>query len=417
MHYTKYKKGAVGSILMHSDRGIDTPDTHEHSNENIDSGKTHLNYDLKDRGGQSAYSYYKERIDDIAIETKERTGKSIRKDAVTLCSWVVTAPKDLPEDKLPDFFRSTYNWFVERYDESNIITAAVHMDEITPHMHLQFTPIVEKNGIRKLCAKDIETRKTLQTAHQKLQKRLQRDLDCEVNIINGATEQGNRSVLELQNETLQQQVIEKEEQARRAEKRAKEAENKTKEVDQKLKVVNKQIQVATKELEKVTNAKARASEIRKQKSKTWDIFKDPSSEEIVYNVSMLNATRKIGTDAYENYRKANELRQEAVSIREQARQKEQEIEPLYQQAQLAYEQAEQARERQEQLCKNLKDEIKKRAYELFNNVFDAVETNRERRLENFCANIKFSDGSNVLDAFFEQERQLKNRLRGRFQER
>lgn len=208
MHYAKYNKKAVGSILLHSDRGIDSPDTHEHSNESIDKSRTHLNYDLKDRCGLPAYAYYKNRIDHIAAETKERTGKSIRKDAVTLCSWVITAPKDLPEEKLSEFFKATYAWFSERYGESNIVTAAVHMDETTPHIHLQFTPIIEKNGIRKLCAKDIETRKTLQSAHQKLQNHLQQELKCEVNLLNGATEQGNKSIMELKAERKQQQIDE-----------------------------------------------------------------------------------------------------------------------------------------------------------------------------------------------------------------
>ena len=86
------------------------------------------------------------------------------------------------------------------------------MDESTPHMHLQFTPIIEKDGVRKLCAKEIETRKTLQTAHQKFQNHLKQTLSCEVNVLNGATEQGNKTILELQNETLSKQIAEKSEQ-------------------------------------------------------------------------------------------------------------------------------------------------------------------------------------------------------------
>lgn len=212
MHYAKYQKGAVGSILMHCDRGIDSPDTHEHSNDSIDSTRTHLNYDLKDRSGLSAYAYYKQRIDAIAKETKERTGKSIRKDAVTLCSWAVTVPKDLPGDKQAEFFQASYEWFAKRYGEDNIVTAAVHMDETTPHMHLQFTPIIERDGVRKLCAKELETRKTLQTAHNELQKSLQQALGCEVNILNGATNSGNKSILELQQQQIEQQKAELEQQ-------------------------------------------------------------------------------------------------------------------------------------------------------------------------------------------------------------
>lgn len=208
MHYVKYGKAAVGSILLHSDRGIDSPDTHEHSNENIDRSRTHLNYDLKERGGQTAYAYYKQRIDRMAAETKERTGKSIRKDAVTLCSWAVTAPKDLPEDKQADFFKAAYDWFSERYGADNIVTAAVHMDESTPHMHLQFTPIIEKDGVRKLCAKELETQRTLATAHQKLQKYLEKSLGCEVNLLNGATEGGNKTLQQLKAEKLAERVEE-----------------------------------------------------------------------------------------------------------------------------------------------------------------------------------------------------------------
>lgn len=219
MHYAKYGRAAAGSILLHAGRGIDSPNTHEHSNENIDKSRTRLNYDLKDRSGQPIYAYYKKRIDDIAVETKERTGRSIRKDAVTLCSWVVTVPRDLPEEKLSEFFMGVYGWFADRYGEDNIVTAAVHMDEITPHIHLQFTPIIEQDGVRRLCAKDVETRKTLQTAHQKLQNHLELTLGCEVNILNGATEQGNKSVLQLQNETLKQQIAEKKKQAQQAEER------------------------------------------------------------------------------------------------------------------------------------------------------------------------------------------------------
>jgi hypothetical protein len=153
MHYAKYNKAQVSSILMHSDRGLDGEDTHEHSNEKIDKSRTHLNYDLKERDGLTAYQYYKARLDALNEKTKARTGKGIRKDAVSLCSWVITAPQTLPEDKHEDFFRECYAWFSERYGESNIVTAAVHKDETTPHLHFQFMPVVtDKDGTERLCA-------------------------------------------------------------------------------------------------------------------------------------------------------------------------------------------------------------------------------------------------------------------------
>ena len=210
MHYEKFKgKADVRRVLEHSDRGQEGVSEHEHSNDKIDPERSHLNYELKDRGGLSAVEYHRKRIEQIAEETKQRTGKALRKDAVTLCSWAVTAPQDLPEDKQEDFFRECYAWFSERYGEDNIVTAAVHLDETSPHLHLQFTPIIEdKDGTRRLCAKDLETRRTLQTVHQKLEKHLTQELGCKVILLNGATDNGNKTITELKLATLQAQVKE-----------------------------------------------------------------------------------------------------------------------------------------------------------------------------------------------------------------
>lgn len=210
MHYEKFKgKADVRRVLEHSDRGQAGVSDHEHSNEKIDPERSHLNYELKDRGGLSAVEYHRKRIEQIAEETKQRTGKALRKDAVTLCSWAVTAPQDLPEDKQADFFKGVYEWFSERYGEDNIVTAAVHRDETSPHMHLQFVPIIEdKDGTRRLCAKDLETKRTLQTVHQKLEKHLTQELGCKVTLLNGATDNGNKTITELKLATLQAQVKE-----------------------------------------------------------------------------------------------------------------------------------------------------------------------------------------------------------------
>lgn len=393
MHYAKYGKQAVGSILLHSDRGINSPDTHEHSNENIDRSRTHLNYDLKERGGQTAYAYYKQRIEQIARETKERTGKSIRKDAVTLCSWAVTVPKDLAEDKTEEFFRTTYRWFTERSGEDNIVTAAVHMDESTPHMHLQFTPIVEKDGVRRLCAKDMETRRTLATAHQKLQEHLEQALGCEVNILNGATEQGNKSVLELQNETLKQQLAEKEEKARQAEERAEQAEKRAKSAERKLKEVNGQYDEATKGLKVVLNKKARASEIHK-------LFGDRETQ--TYHKNMLESTRAIGNEAYDRLTKANERLQAAKAMESRVAAREEAVAPLERKAQEEYKRAKELRENQEQLIEQKAEKI---AETRVLQGMRGIATDRSQRLESFCRQLKFGDNTTALDKFEELEQQ------------
>jgi hypothetical protein len=201
MQYDKYNKTTIQGLFVHNERGINCPDTHHHANDNIDASKTHLNYELKDRGGLSAYQYLKEKYDKINQETKERTGKSLRKDAVVICSWVVTMPKDLSKEYQEDFFKESYNFFSKRYGEDKVISATVHLDEITPHMHFQFMPIVEKDGYRKLCAKDLETKDTMVTVHDDIQEYLSEKLGCQVRMRNHETDNGNKDVQELKRET------------------------------------------------------------------------------------------------------------------------------------------------------------------------------------------------------------------------
>ena len=76
MNYTKIKgTGTVQRVLRYVNRGIDSPDIYQHSDKSIDSTRTYLNYDLKDRNGQNPCTYFKERFNRIAKETKKRTGQ------------------------------------------------------------------------------------------------------------------------------------------------------------------------------------------------------------------------------------------------------------------------------------------------------------------------------------------------------
>ena len=380
MHYAKYSKSSANAVLEHSDRGIDKPDIHKHSNEQIDSSKTYLNYDLKNREGLTAYEYYKNRIDDINRKTKERTGKAIRKDAVTLCSWVVTAPKNLSEDMLEDFFKGSYNWFSERYSEENIVTAAIHMDETTPHMHFQFVPIIKKDGVEKLCAKDMETPYTLKQVHPQLQQYLKQQLGYDIELINGATENGNKSILQLKNEELQ-------------------AEN------EKLKAKNKNLDTKYKsvciELKNVLNKKAKASEI-----KSSLLF---GGEKVTYHKSMLESTRKIGDDAYEDLMKAKKLQEENIIKEQELAQKEKSIVPLYNEASTLA-------DKYKRLCKEQEFYINKKAREKAEKKIDEMlqggSTSKERRMMNYLKSISFSDGETALEKFEAQERLLRQKSKG-----
>ncbi len=65
---------------------------------------------------------------------------------------------------------------LQNLGEKNIISAAVHLDETTPHMHLIFIPVIhtkDDNGISidKICARDFwkggDSYRELQNAFRK----------------------------------------------------------------------------------------------------------------------------------------------------------------------------------------------------------------------------------------------------------
>ena len=60
---------------------------------------------------------------------------------------VVTAPKDLPEQEHKAFFQASYDFLQQRYGRENVVSAYVHMDEVTPHMHFAFVPV--KHGFKE----------------------------------------------------------------------------------------------------------------------------------------------------------------------------------------------------------------------------------------------------------------------------
>ncbi len=208
---------AVGHMANHYGRS-DVGQAAEYiirGNENIDPNLTPLNYNLAAEDQQlPQVDFIHKRMSEIRVQK--------RADVNVLCDWVITQPKELPADRSRDFFESVYAFMRDRYGKRNVISAYVHMDETTPHMHFAFMPVVadRRRGGEKLCAKELLTRKELQAFHNDLQNAVERDLGIEVHLLNGATQNGNRSITELKRalaeENLQEKVRQDAEIARRA---------------------------------------------------------------------------------------------------------------------------------------------------------------------------------------------------------
>lgn len=185
-HLEKYTAAAAGHMFAHYDR------THSSSTSNIDESRTHLNYNLAEKDQPlSCLDFLHKRMSEIKVLKRANVN--------VMCDWVVTAPEDLTEEELPVFFDECYKFLNARYGKDNLISAPVHMDETSPHLHYNFVPVVKdkKNGKLKLSAKECITRKGLNTFHTDLTKHMTAVFGRDIGILNGATISGNKTIKQL----------------------------------------------------------------------------------------------------------------------------------------------------------------------------------------------------------------------------
>lgn len=186
-HVAKHTRAASGHMCAHYDRTAANI-----SNENINPERTKENYNLAPAREISQNDFIKERCGAVQCMN--------RKDVNVMCSWLVTAPKDLPEKDNQRFFEESYKFMSTRYGgEKNVVSSYVHMDEITPHMHFAFVPVVVdgRKGIEKVSAKELVNRADLRSFHEDLENHLAKAFGRELGILNEATKEGNKSIAEL----------------------------------------------------------------------------------------------------------------------------------------------------------------------------------------------------------------------------
>jgi len=166
-HVEKFTQGSVNGLSIHIERK-----TTNHSNPDIDSERTYLNYDLCDKEGDMNQRL-KERLADIYCFN--------RADVKVMADWIVTLPKSLEQETMShqrEFFKTTVAFLNERYGSQNVLSATIHHDETTPHLHYAFIPVVfdEKKQREKVSAKEVLTRKELSSFHQDLDKYLKQHI-------------------------------------------------------------------------------------------------------------------------------------------------------------------------------------------------------------------------------------------------
>ena len=149
----KLTRAEVNGKCTHNDRKAKC-----HTNKDIDPTKTHLNYYIK----KNNYTYTKE-FDKLRKE--QNLAGHLRENSIIMCQMIFTSDQEFFDrigvQETKRYFNECYKFICnyKNLGEKNIISAVVHLDEGTPHLHLMFVPIVhtkDKNGmpIEKICARD-----------------------------------------------------------------------------------------------------------------------------------------------------------------------------------------------------------------------------------------------------------------------
>lgn len=145
---------------------------------------------------------------DVPEYVSTRLQKKPRKDAVLMFDTVITLPQNF-SGNTRQFFEVSYKGLKKIYNlsDNEVVSAIVHLDETTPHMHFCAVPITQDN---RLCYKDVVPREIYQSQHKELQRYLtENGIECKImktsEELEKAKKEGykpTRSLEELKAETI-----------------------------------------------------------------------------------------------------------------------------------------------------------------------------------------------------------------------
>ena len=170
-----------------------------HTNEQIDPNRSHLNYNLV---SGDAWENYVTRLNEVYCLN--------RKDVNTLAMIAITLPKEVQPEDQERFFEGVKNHFEEYFGKDNLISAMVHLDEKTPHIHIKAIPVYwnEKYQRNQVSYDQVCSRSFYKSLHSKLEQHMDKVLGYKSGIQNDATREGNKSIAELKRGTAREQLAE-----------------------------------------------------------------------------------------------------------------------------------------------------------------------------------------------------------------
>lgn len=249
----KAKRLQVHGLINH-----DTRSCENHTNEKIRPDLSHLNYNLV---SGDPWNNYCHRMSQVFCRN--------RADINTLVQIAVTLPADVNPLQHEKFFQSVTTYYQNYFGAENVISAIVHLDETTPHLHIKAIPVYHNTKKdRDQVSFDVKCpRKFYKTMHSELEEWVSQEMGYHCGIQNEATREGNKSIKQLKALTATKEVKELQEMLSEPQKRLTELNSELNKVELSL-AIKKSAEVAKNALNEKVNVELDKDSVKFKKSFT-----------------------------------------------------------------------------------------------------------------------------------------------------
>ncbi|MFR9498214.1 MAG: MobV family relaxase [Rikenellaceae bacterium] len=135
-------KGSDSGMSAHIERTI--------APKNADKERTHLNKELIDfpDGVENRTQAIQHRLDTAGL-TRKIANNQVRAVRVMLSGSHEDMAKIEDEGRLDEWCRDNLDWLNKTYGRDNVVSAVLHLDEKTPHIHATVIPIVTTERVKR----------------------------------------------------------------------------------------------------------------------------------------------------------------------------------------------------------------------------------------------------------------------------
>ena len=150
-----YKSGAINFIGREEYR-----QDYIHKNGDIDKERSHLNITIGNKE-KTLYRAWKNRLDKLGIKIPSKKNQNVMEQIMVTASpdffkgmgWDAEMARGWSHANVPpkikQYFNDALSFIREYIGRENIISATIHFDETSPHMHIDYIPIISGKQKRK----------------------------------------------------------------------------------------------------------------------------------------------------------------------------------------------------------------------------------------------------------------------------